>query len=250
MRLVRFVWRAWWTTLWLFAGLLTIGLVFPWLGLNARLAIKRRWSSTLLALCGIKLRVSGHAPEQGPVLWVVNHVSWLDIFVLNHVRSTAFVAKQEIRNWPLIGWLVAGADTIFIERGFRHAVHRVGLAMEKHFAGGLAVGLFPEGTTSTGFDVLPFYGNLLEPARRAGVPIQPMALVYRHHGRRSEFAAFVGEENLMQNMWRVLGTTGVSIELVCLPALSADQVQQFKRNELASMARQTIRGVLLDSNRT
>lgn len=234
-------------SLWVLGGLLTLSLVFPWLSQQARLAVKRFWARVLLRLCGIKLSVSGHPPEPGPVLWVANHVSWLDIFVLNHVRSTTFIAKHEIRHWPVLGWLVAGADTIFIERGVRHAVHRVGLAMENRFEEGQAVGLFPEGTTSTGFDVLPFYANLYEPARRMAVPIQPIALLYSHRGQRSDFASFVGEESLMQNLWRVLGTTGVSIEMVFLPVMAGNTLGQHKRNELASLTRQDIRSVLLRS---
>ncbi len=241
--------------LWLFVGLLTIGLVYPLTGLQRRLSIKRRWSRRLLRICGIDLHVSGQPPEQGPVLWVVNHVSWLDIFVLNHARSTTFVAKHEIRHWPLIGWLAAGADTIFIEREYRHAVQRVGQAMQARFEQGQAVGLFPEGTTSPGFDVLPFYANLFEPARRAAVPIQAVALIYSHHGKRSDYAAFVGEETLLRNMWRVLGTTGLSIEVVFLNTLAVDSFEVLKRNELASLARQDIqralfRGLSKDSDPT
>ena len=232
-------------SLWVLVGLLILALVFPCARLDARLAIKRFWSKVLVQLCGIRLGVRGHPPAQGPVLWVANHVSWLDIFVLNHVRATTFIAKQEIRHWPVLGWLVAGADTIFIERGVRHAVHRVGVALEGRFEAGQAVGLFPEGTTSTGFDVLPFYANLYEPARKMAVPIQPIALLYYHQGKRSDFAAFVGEENLMQNLWRVLGATGISIEMVFLPVLAGNTLGQHKRTELASLTRQDIRSVLL-----
>lgn len=249
MSLLRFVWRAWWVSIWVLLGLLTLSLVFPWLSQKFRLAVKRCWARVLLRLCGVELSVSGHPPEKGPVLWVANHVSWLDVFVLNHVRSTTFIAKHEIRHWPVLGWLVAGADTIFIERGVRHAVHRVGTAMENRFEAGQAVGLFPEGTTSTGFDVLPFYANLYEPARRMAVPIQPIALLYSHQGQRSDFASFVGEESLMQNLWRVLGTTGVSIEMVFLPVMAGNTLGQHKRSELASLTRQDIRSVLLRSSR-
>jgi 1-acyl-sn-glycerol-3-phosphate acyltransferase len=177
----------------------------------------------------------------GPVLWAVNHVSWLDIFVLNIVRSTAFVAKKEIRHWPVIGWLAAGADTIFIERGFRHAVHRVGMAMKQRFERGQAVGLFPEGTTSEGFDVLAFYANLFEPAREPEVVIQPVALRYYHHGQRSAMPAFVGEESLLQNLWRVLGASGVSVELVFLPPIAGAHEDKPPRAELAKLARASIR---------
>jgi 1-acyl-sn-glycerol-3-phosphate acyltransferase len=194
----------------------------------------------LLWLCGVNVKIQGKPIKQGPVLWAVNHVSWLDIFVLNVVRSTAFVAKQEIRHWPLIGWLAAGADTIFIERGFRHAVHRVGLAMQLRFERGQAVGLFPEGTTSNGFDVLPFYGNLFEPARRPEVTIQPVALLYFHRGQRSALPAFVGEETLLQNLWRVLGTTGVRVQLTFLEPVTHPDQEKPPRAELARLSRTKI----------
>lgn len=208
--------RASLAAIWVLVGLLLIAGFFWWVGLAGRLLIKQYWSAVLLRLCGVRVRSSGQPYKKGPVLWVVNHVSWLDVFVLNLERSTAFVAKSEIRHWPLIGWLAAGADTIFIERASRHAIRAVGQAMRLRFSRGQAVGLFPEGTTSEGFDVLNFYANLFEPARLPEVAIQPIALKYFHHGQRSQFAAFVGDETLMANLWRVLGATGVEIEITFL----------------------------------
>lgn len=245
MNAILFALRAPLVALWVLLGLVTIGLVFPWAGRSGRLAIKKHWSRGLLALCGVAVRIDGAPLRTGAVLWAVNHVSWLDIFVLNVVRSTAFVAKQEIRHWPLIGWLAAGADTIFIERGFRHAVHRAGQAMKLRFERGQAVGLFPEGTTSNGFDVLPFYGNLFEPARGAGIAIQPVALRYHHRGRRSSLPAFVGEETLLQNLWRLLGTTGVSVDLVFLSPLGEIDHEKPPRAELAKTAMESIRQAII-----
>lgn len=249
MSLLRFALRAVLCGVWVLVGLLTIALLFAWVGRSGRLALKKYWSWVLVWLCGLRVRIMGEPHTQGAVLWAVNHVSWLDIFVLNLVRSTAFVAKQEIRHWPLIGWLAAGADTIFIERGFRHAVHRVGLAMQARFDRGQAVGLFPEGTTSDGLDVLSFYGNLFEPARREDVIIQPVALRYFHRGQRSAFAAFVGEETLVQNLWRVLGDTGVSVELQFLPPVAQAGLQKPPRAELARQAREAIRSAVLIQSR-
>jgi 1-acyl-sn-glycerol-3-phosphate acyltransferase len=245
LNLVRFGVRALLLVVWVLFGLFLIGVFFPWVGLSGRLAIKRQWSRVLLGLCGLRVAVSGHPQATGPVLWVVNHVSWLDIFVLNVVRSTAFVAKQEIRHWPLIGWLAAGADTIFIERGFRHAVHRVGLAMQARFDRGQAVGLFPEGTTSEGFDVLSFYANLFEPARREDVVIQPVALRYFHQGERSALAAFVGDESLVTNLWRVLGARGLSVQLVFLKPIGEVDQEKPPRAELAKQTREAIRQTVL-----
>ena len=190
------------------------------------------------------MHLHGAPVLKGPVLWVVNHVSWLDIFVLNVVRSTTFVAKQEIRRWPLLGWLAAGADTIFIERGFRHAVQRVGQAMQQRFARDQVVGLFPEGTTSEGFDVLSFYGNLFEPGRRIEVTIQPVALTYFYLGQRSAMPAFVGEESLIRNLWRILGAQGVSVGLTFLPAVALAGEEKPPRLALATQTREAIRAVV------
>jgi 1-acyl-sn-glycerol-3-phosphate acyltransferase len=242
---LRFALRAPLAAAWVLFGLLTIALVYPWVGRAGRLAIKRQWSRVLLAVCGVQTSIEGTPVPTGPVLWAMNHISWLDIFVLNVVRSTAFVAKQEIRHWPLIGWLAAGADTIFIERGFRHAVHRVGVAMKQRFDRGQAVGLFPEGTTSQGFDVLAFYANLFEPARQPGVVVQPVALRYFHGAKRSDLPAFVGEQTLVQNLWQVLGASGVRVEIVFLPPVASAQEDKPPRAELAKLARASIREAVL-----
>ena len=161
------------------------------------------------------------------------------------MRAAVFIAKSEIRRWPLLGWLVAGADTIFIERASRHAVQKVGRAMQDTFERGQVVGLFPEGTTSQGYDLLPFYANLFEPARRAGVPIQPVALLFFHHGVRSDSAAFVGEVNLMQKLWRVLGGKGVRIEVEFLPPVwTPETTPAPTRAELGRQAHQMLRQVV------
>ena len=249
MKLLRFTLRAGLVTFWIVCGLLLIALAYPWIGLAGRLWIKKYWSKILLGFCGVRVTQRGIPILQGGVLWVVNHISWLDIFVLNCARATAFVAKSEIRHWPLIGWLAAGAGTIFIERASRHAIHKVGLAMQTHFARQQAVGLFPEGTTSTGFDLLPFYANLFEPARKAAVQIQPVALLYFHEGRRSDLAAFVGEQTLVESLWCVLSATQLSIEIHFLPLIAqANEPILPTRAELSRVARQSISEVVVQKN--
>lgn len=181
-------------------------------------------------------------------MWVANHVSWVDIFVLNSVRPTAFVAKSEIRRWPLLGWLAVGAGTVFIERGQRSAVSRASGQLKARFARGHVVGLFPEGTTSSGYDVGPFHSSLFEPAIQAGIDIQPVALRFLHAGERSDYVSFVGEQNLLQNVWRLLGTTGVQVEAVFLPVLPHAECLRQGRSKAALHARQAIRRVVTASD--
>lgn len=246
MKALRFSLRALLVLTWVVLGLIVIALLFPLLKHAGRLRAKQYWSVILLWLSGVRVSRSGAPMLSGPVLWVVNHVSWLDIFAVNTVRAVVFIAKSEIRHWPLLGWLASGAGSIFIERASRHAVQKVGREMRDVFELEQVVGLFPEGTTSGGYDLLPFYANLFEPARRANVPIQPVALLFFHHGKRSDFAAFVGEENLLQNLWKVLGGTGIRIEVAFLaPIWVPDEQPAPARTELGTRAHQVLREVVL-----
>lgn len=219
MLLLLFPFRLLLVAFWVVLGLLSVTLLFPVLPLSVRGCMIRHWSRALMVLCGVNMRLTGYSPHAGAVLWVANHVSWVDIFVLNAVRPTAFIAKSDIRRWPVIGWLVAGAGTVFIERGKRHAVRAVGQQMQQRFARGEVIGLFPEGTTSPGFDVAPFHTSLFDPAIRAGVDIQPVALRFFHQGRRSDRVAFVGDQNLVQNLWFLLTSHDVVVELDFQPVL-------------------------------
>jgi len=246
VRVLRFSLRALLVLLWVMLGLIVLSFIFPLLKQSGRLRTKQYWSAILLRLCGVKVSHIGVPLLSGPVLWAVNHVSWLDIFAVNTARAVVFIAKSEIRRWPLIGLLAHGAGTIFIERASRHTVKKVGQAMQEIFALDQAVGLFPEGTTSPGYDLLPFYANLFEPARRANVAIQPVALLFFHHNKRSDFAAFVGEENLLQNLWKVLGATGVRIEVEFLaPIWVPDGLPAPARAALGARAHQVLRDVVL-----
>lgn len=242
MSLLRFTARLLLVAPWLLLGLLAVTVVFPFASLAVRSWMMRHWSRALMACCGVSVRVQGQAVMEGPVLTVANHVSWIDIFVLDSVRATAFIAKSEIRRWPVIGWLVAGAGTVFIQRGQRHAVSVVGKDMRRRFDQGEAVGLFPEGTTSEGLALLPFHASLFEPACGLSVAVQPVALRFLHHGRRSGYAAFVGEESLVANLWRVLGATGLSVEAVYLPplAVAGPDGQPRSRQELSRDAHAAI----------
>ena len=226
-------------------GLLSVTLIFPLVPMSVRLAMNRYWSAALVWLCGIKVQVHGDPKLDAPMLWVANHVSWVDIFVLNKVRPTVFVAKSEIRRWPVIGWLVAGAGTVFIERNSRQAIRRVGEQMKQRFDQGHVVGLFPEGTTSSGFDVAPFHSSLFDAAIRAQIDIQPVALRFFHKGRRSIEHAFVGEQTLVGNLWCLLGVRQVLVQVEFLSIISCDRCVELGRARIADYTHGRIRAAVL-----
>lgn len=241
MAAVLFVLRLPLVLIWLVSSLLCVALVYPVVGLSIRSSLNHAWSRMLMAICGVRLRIVGQPSMRGEALWVANHVSWIDIFILSSVRCVAFIAKRDIRDWPVIGWLVEKAGTVFIDRTQRHSVRHVGEQMQGMFRQGQVVGLFAEGTTSTGFDVLPFHASLFEPPLRTGVLIQPVALRFFHRGQRSDRIAFVGEQSLAANLAILLASTSTCVEVEFLPALTAQHYEGWTRAQLAAFIREQIR---------
>ncbi|GAA4342190.1 lysophospholipid acyltransferase family protein [Pigmentiphaga soli] len=247
MHLLRFIVRFIAVALWVLFGIVLLALYYKWSAVATQDRLNRWWSRWLLRLCGVRVRVRGSPPPAGAALVVANHVSWLDIYVLASVRATLFVGKRELRDWPVLGWMIAAVGTIFIERGNRRAVHQVSLAMQERFDRGQLVGLFPEGTTSDGLDLLPFHAGLFEAALRTGVAVQPVALRYLHAGRRSGFAAYTGDESLLGNAWRVLGDGRVEVEVDYAPPLATapEAPEAASRHALAEAAHRTIRAAVI-----
>lgn len=240
MGLLLFVFRAPLVILWIASSLLSVAVIYPFLPLAGRNFMNHNWSRALMRVCGVQVHVHGEPRMRGAALWVANHVSWIDIFILSSVRCVAFIAKSDIRQWPVIGWLVAKAGTVFLDRRQRHAIKKVGTQMERRFKQGEVLGLFAEGTTSTGFDVLPFHSSLFDTAIHSGVHVQPVALRFYHKGQRSDRAAFVGEQNLVQNLCILLSSTEIKVEVDFLPAIPPGRCKEMGRAGVAALAHDLI----------
>jgi 1-acyl-sn-glycerol-3-phosphate acyltransferase len=249
--MTRVLWRISALSLLLIVGLTILLAGYRRLPLARRAAIKQIWSRALLAACGIRLdlrHVQGSLPQK-PVLVAMNHVSWLDIFALNAVMPATFVAKSEIRRWPLLGWLVAGSGTVFIERGSRHAVHHANHRIRRRLEAGETIAFFPEGTTSEGSDVLAFHTSLFAAAMhdhaidKPPFPLLPMAISYHCGDGPSKIPAYVGDQTLMQSMAAILSTPGLSVRLQPLPVIDTTS-NELTRHALAESSRQQIRSVI------
>jgi 1-acyl-sn-glycerol-3-phosphate acyltransferase len=152
------------------------------------LVLPRLWSALPFAyhkLCcrimGLKVRVVGTPAKTRPVLFVSNHVSYLDIPVLGSLVPVAFVAKTEVAQWPGYGWLAKLQRTVFVDRR-RNTTKQQRALLHAHLAGGDALVLFPEGTSNDGNRILPFRSALLSvaeiaPAERP-LAIQPVSIAY------------------------------------------------------------------------
>lgn len=221
----------------LIAGLLTCTLIFPWVGAARRDYLIKRWSAKLLAICTVDVKFIDKAEGQiaERALIVCNHISWLDIFVINTVHTCHFVAKADIRNWPLIGYLCSKAGTIFLARGRQREVRRIYEGLVHHIRDGKRIAFFPEGTTAPQGTVLPFHANLFEAAIEAEVEVQVFAIRYvDQQGRYHPSADFIGEMTFVDSMSLILRTPAMRAELVRLPAISTTGAH---RRELAQQAR-------------
>lgn len=165
-----------------------------------------QWSRDMLRIMGVQLEVRGQAPTTGPCLVVSNHISWLDILVINAAQPVRFVSKADVLRWPLIGQLVAGAGTLFIERESRRDALRMVQLMAERLQAGDRVAVFPEGTTGDGRGLLPFHPNLLQSAIVADAPIVPVALRYvkANSQERHDAPVFVGSTTLVASIWTTL----------------------------------------------
>lgn len=229
----------------LLRGLVTCAVLFPWIGASARRWHIRRWSLRLLHLCGVRLELVGPVPEAADMggahgaMVVCNHISWLDIFVIHCWHPARFVAKSEIRGWPVIGWLCAQTGTLFIERGRKRDAHRVLHDIADCMLQGDRVCVFPEGTTTDGSDVLPFHANLMQAPISGGLPVLPVGLSYLDAATREPTVApaYIGDLTLMQTLNAVLHAPPIVARLAFAPPLHATEPS---RRALADASREAV----------
>lgn len=243
---IRLGWRFARLILHLLQGLLTCALVFPWAGASLRERLVRRWSARLLRICRVEVeRGQGAHGQQAALehaLIVSNHISWLDIFVINSLHPCRFVAKAEIRAWPVLGWLVAQAGTVFIARGNRRDLRHIFKGLVDALAQRQRVAFFPEGTTASQGSLLPFHANLFEAAIDARVPVQPVALSYLDRaGGWHPAVDYTGDTTFVDSIFRILEGEPVRARLTCLAPIGT---QGAHRRELAQAAHDAIGAAL------
>ena len=218
-------------------ALLLVAGAFPWLGRTGRQRLVHWWSLRLLSICGIRLRIIRPTPSTGPglraiadamrpdgigAMLVSNHISWIDIYVVHAVRPARFVAKSEIAQWPVVGYLTRRTGTVFIERGKRHAVREANYRVAQLLREGELIVMFPEGVTGDGDRVLPFHANLIQPAIDACAPIVVAGLRYLDAtGRLTTDPSYAGDVSLVQSVIRTMRSGPITAELHLIDAIEA-----------------------------
>jgi len=239
---LRGAWRLARLVLHVLRGWLTIRRRFPGWSQARRDRAVQDWSQAMLAILGLQLRIEGQLLQQGPLMLVCNHISWLDIAVLHAAVHCRFISKDDIRGWPLLGTLASGGGTLYISRASRRDALRVVHQMAQALRQGDVLALFPEGTTGDGSMVLPFHANLLQAAIAADAPVQALGLRFEDaaSGAPSFAPCYVGDESLLDSAWRTVCAPPLRAVLRCAPVQSA---QGRQRREFASALRDTVIGL-------
>jgi 1-acyl-sn-glycerol-3-phosphate acyltransferase len=225
-------------------GLMTTVFVFPWVGAPRKEVLIRGWSKRLLRMLKVEARIHGLPTPglPGNLLIVANHISWLDIFVINSLQPARFIAKAELKRWPLVGRLITNLGTLYIERERRRDTHKINRQAAEALANGDVIAIFPEGTTTDGTMLLPFHGSLLQPIVDAAGHVQPVAIRYRKiTGEHNDAPAYVGETSFMASFWRVTGVRKQVVELHVATPLPARATH---RRVLSRVAESAIRTAL------
>jgi 1-acyl-sn-glycerol-3-phosphate acyltransferase len=161
-------------------------------------------SRKVLRLLGVQVVCSGSPPSKG--LLVANHLSYLDILALSALHPTVFVSKAEVRNWPVFGFLAAASGSVFVDRKKRTDVARAGSDIAAPLQAGLPVCVFPEGTSSDGSTVLPFYPSLLELAAESAIEVTAAGIDYAPSwGTSGQQVCYWGDMELAPHLLGLMG---------------------------------------------
>ncbi len=224
---------------------LVLWLKFPRLHRDERLHEMQRWAKRVLLILDIEVQHSGPLTMTPAALVVANHLSWLDVLVLQSLKPGVFVAKAEVQHWPLVGLMARACATIFVQRASPRSARTMIDDTMNAFDQGYSVIAFPEGTSSDGSDVGVFHANIFEGAIKARAGIQPISLRYVHAatGLPNEAAHFTGAMMLVSSLRKVMASRSIKTQVHIGACIGS---QGHTRKSLANQAHQRIRQQLTD----
>ncbi|GLZ43338.1 lysophospholipid acyltransferase family protein [Actinokineospora sp. NBRC 105648] len=222
--------------------------MMPIIGRAGRELLAKGIFRTLLRAFGVRLVVTGaeglREGRSRGALVATNHISWLDIAAVNAVRPMRALAKEDIRSWPVLGKVVSGAGTLFVNRESLRTLPKTVTDLTDALRSGSLVYVCPEGTTWCGQGGMGrFRHALFQAAIDGGVPVQPIAIRFRmSDGRETPAPAFVGDETIVDAVRRVARLRGLTLEMKVLPEIAPGRANN--RRELAALTETAINSAL------
>ena len=174
------------------------------------------------------------------VLYISNHVSWFDIICLGTLLNARFIAKKEVSQMGIFGFLAMLSNTFFIDNENKNKIIEYNHLIQKKLKAGENFIIFPEGTTSDGNGIKNFKSSMLECAfdNNNEINIQPISICYSKlnnvpmgiYLRRN--IAWVGDTSMVAAMANFLRSGRITVDIIFHDLMS---VNNFKnRKELAA----------------
>lgn len=221
----------------LLASLLSVMLGKHWYVCDFGARIRMRWMAALASILGLRIRQHGRPALRGTLL-VANHISWLDIVCIGASQPVVFVAKTSVSHWPVIGLLAKLGGTLFLAREQKKDLVRISSEINALIQRGANVLFFPEGTTTDGTEIKSFQSSLFQTAIDQGCAVQPVALQYNSRHNITYPAPFIGDDNFVSHLLRVIAHHRAFADLsYCPPFIPWPSCT---RRSLAEHARQQI----------
>lgn len=204
------------------------------------------WCRHLLGAFNLRVISLGHIPAANmplsKTMFIANHISWIDIHALNSIITLRFIAKSEIKIWPIFGFLVSRANTLFIDRNKRQDAKRTIDIATKSLQAGDNLCFFPEGTTTDGTKMKAFKSSLIQAAIQAGATIHPVAIRYPHPaGGLNTSVAYAGETTMLESIWEILSQQQTVVELHFLAPITPAEFGELDRRKLTLRVEKLIR---------
>jgi len=191
---------------------------------------------------GVRVIREGEIPKDG--LIVANHLSYADILTLSSIVPCAFIAKKEVRSWPIFGWIAAKSGTLFVDRERKLDTAKFNESIDEVLRSGFPVVLFAEGTSSDGSTVLPFRPSLFEPAIASGAAITPAWIGFEaSSGSVANDICYWGEMTLVPHLFRMLAIPSITARIRFGSAMRGmqdrKQTAEATRNEVLRLGNMT-----------
>ena len=209
---------------------------------NQQERIIRFWCKRLLSIFEISVEVTGlesSLMNQKKYLMVANHISWIDIIVIQSIKPCIFVAKSDVASWPLFGWVAQMTGTIFIKRDKISDIKKALKKMKRRLIK-RSVCIFPEGTSTNGRYLLPFKSNLFQSSIDTQKSILPLCLRYEQKNIYTDKTAFVDDMSLLDSIIKIKQEKDIRVVVEILQPIRP----RYNRKELASYTQEIIRNNL------
>ena len=203
--------------------------------------IKLVWVKILARILNLKIRRHGVISDK-PVVFVANHISWLDVIALGSDRGCVFVAKNSVRKWPLIGTVASLSGTLFINREDKKDVAKTLARSNQLIAKGVSLAFFPEATTTNGKILKPFKTSLYQTAINSGSNVQAIAIRYPIRSNKESPAPYIDDETFLTHLLKVLASPRIDVTLTYCKPIVTDV--DYSRKQLAEATQMQVAEIL------